>query len=60
MKEYKVLDEYQRSTLEKVLNEFAGDGWKIAHFNSIFARLGNDHRDHHIQFHVILERELKQ
>ena len=57
--EYKVIDQYQRWEFEEKLNEAAKEGWKLIHFNSIFARLGTDHQDHHTQFHAVMKRKKK-
>ncbi len=54
--EYKVIDHYERKKFEELLNEASKEGWSLTHFNSIFARLGNDHRDQHTQFHAVLKR----
>ena len=56
--EYKVIDHYERKRFEELLNEAAIEGWSLTHFNSIFARLGNNDRDHHVQFHAVLKRVL--
>ena len=57
--EYKVIEHYESRAFEVLLNEAAKEGWKLIHFNSVFARLGNDHRDHHTQFYAILSRTEK-
>ncbi|KKL46713.1 hypothetical protein LCGC14_2342760 [marine sediment metagenome] len=54
--EYKLIEHFQPKEFTTLLNEAAKEGWVPIHFNSIYARLGEDHRDHHTQFHVILKR----
>ena len=58
--EYKVIDDYQQGAFERKLNEASKEGWSLIHFNSIFARVGNDHRDHHTQFHAVLKRVVEK
>ena len=57
MTEYKVLDHYLKREFEEELNKLAKEGWEVIHFNSIFARVGNDHRDQHTQFHAIMKKD---
>ena len=54
--EYKVVEHYELLRFELLINEAAKEGWSLTHFNSIYARLGSDHRDHHTLFHAILKR----
>lgn len=58
--EYKVIDHYQRKKFEELLNEAGKQGWVLIRFNSIFARLGNDHQDHHVQFHAVMRKWRKK
>ena len=58
--EYKIIDDYQVVAFERKLNEASQEGWSLTHFNSIFVRLGNDHRDHHVQFHAVLKRVVEK
>ena len=54
--EYKVIDHYERTKFEELLNIASKEGWSLIHFNSIFARVGNDYRDQHVLFHAVLKR----
>ncbi|KKL97045.1 hypothetical protein LCGC14_1838300 [marine sediment metagenome] len=56
-KQYLVIEHYERKKFEDLLNEAHVEGWALIHFNSIYARLGSDHQDHHTQFHAIMEKE---
>ncbi len=56
---YKVIDDYQREAFEEKLNNAAKKGWSLIYFNSIFARVGDDHRDQHTRFHAVMKRTIE-